>query len=298
MNHNKPVILKDLLEDYPKAKNFIGNYLKSNSVPKVMISETLLVFEALIYKISEQREKQDAVIKVSGYRKTGDFAIEISFEGGLFYSDPQDPSALTPEDRILKAYADKIDFSYRSGRNRITITTRRNPLQSIGLYAACIIAGIAVYTLLRYTASDELQYIVSEKIVFPTEQFFLNAILMVAGPVTFLSMLKHLTDTYIISESRSSARRLHRITITSSIVSIVLAVISSSVFTSLLFSADEMKGNSPRIRTIATNLFIIFVLYILSKGSFFIGRPGISLRTCVVLQAYRRLQVYLHHARL
>ena len=242
MKHNEPVILKNLSEDYPKAKKFIGNYLKSNSVPKVMISETLLVFEALIYKIFEQRENPDAVIKVSGYRKTGDFAIEISFEGGLFYADPQDPSDLTPEDRVLKAYADKIDFSYRSGRNRITITTRRNPLQSISLYAACIIAGIALYTLLRFTASEELQYIVPEKIVFPTEQFFLNAILMVAGPVTFLSMLKHLTDTYIISESRSSARRLHRITITSSIVSIVLAVISSSVFTSLLFADDEMKG--------------------------------------------------------
>ena len=46
----------------------------------------------------------------------------------------------------------------------------------------------------------------------------------------------------LVQHPSSSNPSFVRITITSSIVSIVLAVISSSVFTSLLFADDEMKG--------------------------------------------------------
>ena len=236
------VILNDLNEDYPAARAYIGKMLKENNVSKAMISETLLVFEALCYRIFEQRGNAAESVEVSGFRRMGDSAIEIVFEGAMYDPDPKDPSKMTPEDRVLRAYADKIDYSYRSGLNRITITTKRNHLVSVGIYAISMVLGIAVYTLLHFTASEELQYFVSEKIVFPVENLFLNAALMVGAPVTFLSLVKHLTDTYIISGRESSARRLHRSTITSSIISVVLAVMSSWLVTSLLFSDDPMKG--------------------------------------------------------
>ena len=236
------VEMRDLQEDYPAAKKYVGGQLKENRVSKAMIAETLLVFEALCYRIFEQRQESDGVVYVSGFRRMGDSAIELAYEGSIYIPDPEDPSRLTPEDRILRAYADKIDYSYRSGRNRITITMKRNHLAAVGLYAASMALGIIVYSLLRYTASEQLQYFVAEKLVFPTEHLILNAVLMVGAPVTFLSMLKHLTDTYILAESRSSARRLHRNAINSSIVSVVLAIVSSQLFTSLLFADDDLKG--------------------------------------------------------
>lgn len=236
------VEMKDLQDDYPAAKKYVGTLLKENRVSKAMIAETLLVFEALCYRVFEQRQNPDGVVYVSGFRRMGDSAVEIAFEGGMYAPEPEDPSRPTPEDRILRAYADKIDYSYRSGRNRITITMKRNHLAAVGLYAASIVMGILVYTLLRYMAPEQVQYFVSEKIIFPTEQLLLNAVLMVGAPVTFLSMLKHLTDTYILAESRSNARRLHRNAINSSVVSVVLAIISSQLFTWLLFADDDMKG--------------------------------------------------------
>ena len=73
------VILRDLSEDYPAAKKYIANMLKENSVSRTMISETLLVFEALCYKIFEQRENAGSEVTVSGFRRMGDSAIEIMF---------------------------------------------------------------------------------------------------------------------------------------------------------------------------------------------------------------------------
>ena len=236
------VILRDLSEDYPAAKKYIANMLRENSVSRTMISETLLVFEALCYKIFEQRKNPESEVTVSGFRRMGDSAIEITFVGGRFDPDPQDPSRMTPEDSILRAYADKIDYSYRSGLNRIAITTKRNHLVSVGIYAASLMLGILAYTVLHFAAPEEIQYIVAYKFVFPLERLFLNAILMISAPVTFLSMLKHLTDTYIIAESTSSARKLHRNTINSSLIAVVLAVVVSRVLTQLFFTNTPFSG--------------------------------------------------------
>lgn len=242
MKSKGSVILRDLSEDYPAAKKYIGNMLKENSISGTMISETLLVFEALCYKIFEQKKDPDSEVTISGFRRMGDSSVEITFLGGRFDPDPKDPSRLTPEDSILRAYADKIDYSYRSGRNKIAITTKRNHLVSVGVYAASLLLGIAAYALLHFAGSEELQYMVAFKLVFPLERLFLNVILMISAPVTFLSMLKHLTDTYIIAESTSNARRLHRNTITSSLVSVVLAVMVSRLLTQLFFSGSPFRG--------------------------------------------------------
>jgi Na+/H+-dicarboxylate symporter len=240
------VVLRDLSQDYPEAQAYIENMFRENRVSRTMIAETMLVFEALCFKVFDQRENPDSEVTVSGFRRTGDSSIEVTFVGGRFDPDPEDPSFLTPEDSILKAYADKIDYSYRTGFNKITITAKRNHMVSVALYAASIILGIAFYTLLHFTASEEVQLMVANKFVFPMERLFLNAVLMVAAPVTFLSMLKHLTDTYIIAESNSNAVRLHRNTISSSVISVVLAVVTGWILVQLLFVGGPFSGKYPR----------------------------------------------------
>lgn len=242
MKDKGSVILRDLSEDYPEAHKYVVSMLKGNRSSQTMISETMLVFEALCYKIFEQRENSQSDVKISGFRRMGESAVEITFIGSRFDPEPQDPSWITPEESILRAYADKIDYSYHSGSNRITITTNRNHLEAVGFLAASFLLGIAVYALLYYTASEEVQNLVACKIVFPMEKLFGNLVLMVGAPVTFLSMVKHLTDTYIIAGDNSSARRLHRLTISSSVMAAALAVICSLLLTKLFFSNEPMSG--------------------------------------------------------
>ncbi len=242
MKKRDSIILRDMSKDYPEAKAYIEDMYREHSISKTMISETLIVFEALCYKIFEESERPKGDVMVSGFQRLGDTALEISFMGNRFDPDPVDPTFNTPEDSVLAAYADKIDYSYRSGRNRITITTKRNHMMSVWLYAASIILGILIYTVLHFFAPVNVQYFVAAKMAYPLERLFLNSVVMVGGPVTFLSLLKHLTDTYIIAENQSSARRLHRNTITSSLVSVFLSVVSSWLIASLLFPDDPMHG--------------------------------------------------------
>lgn len=246
MKKDDRVIMNDLAADYPAAKAHIVKLMKRNNVPRVMISETLLVFEALCYKIFEQRENSRNEVSVSGYRRMGASAIEILFEGGRFDPEPEAPSDFSPEDRILSAYADKIDYRYHSGRNKITITTKRNHLSTISIYAASIALGIVLCVLLGNVLPEDIQLFIGAKLIFPLEQLFVNAILMIGAPLTFLSMLKHLTDTYILAGSNSNARKLHLNTITSSILSVILAVASSWLITKLLFADSPISGKYPR----------------------------------------------------
>jgi Na+/H+-dicarboxylate symporter len=73
--------------------------------------------------------------------------------------------------------------------------------------------------------STEVQRTLFNQIIFPFERLFSNAMLMVAAPVTFFSLLKNLTDAYIVAERNSSLRRLQRSTLVSSVVSVMLAIL-------------------------------------------------------------------------
>ena len=67
-------------------------------------------------------------------------------------------------------------------------------------------------------------------------KLFANAMLMVGAPVTFFSLIKNLTDIYIVSEKNSSGRRLQIKTIITSVVSILLAF-GTSLFIAVLLNA-------------------------------------------------------------
>ncbi len=70
--------LKDLSSDYAMAEGYIIKVLKENIVPKAMISETRLVFEALCYNVFEQRTNPKDPIKVSAFRRLGYLAIGLT----------------------------------------------------------------------------------------------------------------------------------------------------------------------------------------------------------------------------
>ena len=55
------VEMHDLSKDYPSASEYVGKLLKENGVSKAMIAETLVIFEALCYRIFEQRQNPTAL---------------------------------------------------------------------------------------------------------------------------------------------------------------------------------------------------------------------------------------------
>ena len=225
----KSVEIRPSAGEYEKGRHFILDRLKESSIPKTMIAETMLVYEALYHNLTGLTDSGDTVLKLNVSSSFGDVRISIGFEGPMF--DPLDDrgDALSPENRILSAYADKIGHSYHSGYNRISISVRRSYRQVMMSCFIAILLGIAAYALLHLAAAEKYDEFLLHEIVFPLEMVFTNAILMIGAPVTFMSLIKNLTDVYILSERDSGIRRIQYSTLSTSVIAVLLAIVSSEI---------------------------------------------------------------------
>lgn len=234
----KSIEIKSGIEDYKQAHRFVGNRLKSAGVPKEMIAETMIVFEALYYNMTEQGAGSDSGISIAIKDNLGDIRIRIGFEGRMFdpFNHREDPNEFTPEDRLLQAYADKIDYSYHSGFNNIRIYVRRNYSRYVAAGLVASIAAILAYYPISINMDTGAQHRLLQTLVVPVETLFRNAILMIGAPVTFLSLIRNLSNTYIMAERNSRVRKLQYTTATTSIISVIMAIFMSLVMLSLFGS--------------------------------------------------------------
>lgn len=238
----KSIDIKADIEGYKQAHSFVGNTLKNSGVAMEMIAETMLVFEALYYNMTEQGAGSDSGISISITDSLGDVRIRIGFEGRMFdpFNHREDPNEFTPEDRLLQAYADKIDYSYHSGFNIIRIYVRRNYSRYVAAGLVATIAAILVYYPISMNMDAAAQHRLLQMLVVPVETLFRNAILMIGAPVTFLSLIRNLSNTYIMAERNSRVRKLQYTTATTSVIAIIMAVFMSLVMLTLFGSQSGL----------------------------------------------------------
>ena len=212
---------------FEEAKKFVEDMLNKDGISGELINETMLVFEALHHNLLEKAGKS-TLLTIAAGASFGDVRITIGFEGPMFdpLDDSEDP--FSPENRILRAYADKLDHSYHSGYNKISISVRRSYRQVMVRCMIAVACGIAVYIPVRFAAGQVNAAHLLETVIFPFETLFSNAILMIGAPVTFLSLIKNLTDVYILSERDSGIRKLQRITLGTSVTAVVLAIAAAA----------------------------------------------------------------------
>ena len=63
--------------------------------------------------------------------------------------------------------------------------------------------------------------------------------LMIGAPVTFLSLMKNLTDTYIVAERNSGVRKIRRRIVISSVIAVLLAVAAALLVAFLIMDPDS-----------------------------------------------------------
>ena len=219
----EPIEIKSA-SDYKRAKTYILDLLCRNKIPKPIISENMLIFEALFHEIIAQKKDEDTAVRILGREHLGIISLSFFFEGELFVPEKTDPAAVSPEKNLLQGYADKIDYSYQSGHNKIRMMIRKSNVSVMLPSVVSIFAAIALWLLLKVLVSEETEQRLFSDFVYPLEMFFGNAMLMIGAPVTFLSLMKNLTDTYIVAERDSGARKLRNRSFLSSLVAVVLAV--------------------------------------------------------------------------
>ena len=212
-----------------EACTFVGEGLKKRRVNDTIASETLKLFEALFHLAVKEVDGDDAAFEVGVVSKLGHTDITMMFPGTRFSLPEADPSD-GPDAKIIEAYSDKVSCSYEAGDNTVEISVSQSArafiLPNLIAAAAAIIVGI----VLNLVLDDPAQQQVAEQFVEPLEKLFTNAVLMVGAPMTLFSLLKNLTDSFIVAGRNSTSRKMFITSLSSSVVAIVVALVAAIVY--------------------------------------------------------------------
>ena len=225
------------IESYETADAFIKQWMTQKRISDRSATETTLLFEALFQDMIEQGYGQDTILTIKAQKTFGEYDITLGFEGESYVpSMKKEKKSISPELRIVQAYSDKVGYRYRSGYNRVSIVVKRNHNSSLMYCLIAIILAMLVATpLIAFVSADKLISL-DENYIGPFIKQFANAMLMIGAPVTFFSLVKNLTDIYILSEKSSSARKLQMKTIITSFIAVILALITGPLIADVLYS--------------------------------------------------------------
>lgn len=214
------------MENFPTADAFIEEWMKQKHIGSKAIAETRLLFETHYYDLIEQGFDQNTMLTIKAQRTFGEYNIKLGFEGKA-YVQSQNNVGSSPEMMIVNAFNDKVGYRYRMGYNSIRIVVKRNYSSSLLYCIIAIILAMLITTPLYMITSVEEMHAFDQSFITPLIKQFENAMLMIGAPVTFFSLIKNLTDNYIISERSASNRRLQIKSIITSVIAILLALVTS-----------------------------------------------------------------------
>ena len=238
----KSITIYNMEEDYPAAADLVEETLQLNRINRVTHTETMMIFEALYHNLQEKLTNSNGTVTLMVKRGLSGLKIIFGFAGGMM--DPvKGDSSFSPETQILETYSDKIDYSYRFGHNKVEIEVSKSVQLMQLIYFASIFAAILAYALIQYSMDTATQHSMRTNIIMPLEQLFANAMIMVAAPVTFFSLLKNRIHAYIASEWNANVRRLYRASTGSSIIAVLLAVGAAMAITRSTKLANNVFSN-------------------------------------------------------
>ena len=242
---NRSIEIPLKAESYETANHFIEQWMKQHRISDKSILETRLLFEAIFQDMIEQGFGPDTILTVKPQKAFGEYNLNLGFEGESYIpSIKKETENISPELRIVQAYSDKVGYRYRLGYNRISIVVKRNYSSSLMYCFIAIVLAMLISTPLHaFMSTDELNSL-DVMYIKPLIKQFANAMLMIGAPVTFFSLIKNLTDIYIISEKSSSARKLQVKTIVTSLIAILLALLTGIVIGIVMNSHHGYLGSS------------------------------------------------------
>lgn len=228
-------------ENLEEALLFFRERLEAEKISNEIVSETMLVVEALFHNLLEQGITPDTTLRLSCRNRLGNMMIKIGFEGKPAYLYSMEDGELSPEDHILQAYEDKISHSYFSGYNAFQISVKRKHLKLLLYCAIAALCAVLVYLPMHFLLPLKERYMFLGSFVLPVDRILGNVFLMIGAPVTFFSLLKNMVNTYLLSSRYSEVRKLRIKSIVTALIITLLAL--GTEF--LLLSPFRMEAEAP-----------------------------------------------------
>ena len=212
------------VKSFSEARAFVEETLDKHHVSTSIAFETMLLFEALFNEVISQIDDEDTKIEISNVNGLGRTEIKMIYAGKRF-SLPEGDVSTDPAAKIIEVFSDKLSSSYRGGDNVIRISANQSARSFIHPNLIAIIAAIILSIVFALTLDEAGHAFVVKEFVAPFQKLFTNAVLMIGAPMTLFSLLKNVTDSFIVSERHSSSRKLFISSMASSLVAIALALI-------------------------------------------------------------------------
>ena len=230
-------------EGFEAALAFVEDVLKRTSVNREIAYETTLVFETVFSAMLRQGLNPSTVVTISLESDLSGTSLNVIYEGKRFTSQ-DDNVDVELENRLLENYADKVSHSYRSGYNTIRISVSKKQRTFLIACGVGTLVALAAYAIISMLVNPVEQADLLENYIFPFEQVFANAILMVGAPATFFSLMKNSSDAVVTSERILNARKLHIKSFATSVFATLLALFLSIMLTQSLW---DLRGHGSLI---------------------------------------------------
>lgn len=217
------LVAKAQPEQFKTVREFLETSLKKYKVPEELVRENCLVFEEVFLRIAKQNSDNIPEITISIQKRTFEVKITVDYYGERFDMDFNAVDQMDLSSVILNRYADKLGRKYRNRHNVIEIIVKRS-YDRIGWW--CLIAtaaAVLIYLLSLMFNANDLLVKVNGAFIYPLEATFGNALVMIAAPVTFFSLVTNITDCYVIADNRTSIGKMAFRIIGSGIIATILA---------------------------------------------------------------------------
>ncbi len=236
MTRNETIKIGADEENLPQARAFVEGAFGKRHVNASIVSEMMSLFEALFRKAVAHVGDGGAELEIGSVSGLGRASVKLTFPGKRFSLFDGDVSS-DSDAKVIESYSDKISCSYQSGYNVVRISVGKSAWSFILPNLVAVIAAVVVGGVLEFALDEAGRQLIAREWVTPLEKLFTNAVLMIGAPMTLFSLLKNVTDSFLVAERHSSSRKLFMTSVASSIVVIALALVMGFAFAQSVLSA-------------------------------------------------------------
>ncbi|MBQ9002513.1 MAG: cation:dicarboxylase symporter family transporter [Eggerthellaceae bacterium] len=236
MANERVIKIHAVEKEYSQARAFVEEFLDARRVKAINASETVSLFEALFHTIILQVGNEETELAIKGVGHLGHTDIDIAFPGERF-SLPEGEASSDSYVETIETLSDKMSSSYEAGYNIIRISAKKSAWAPILPSIIAIVAAVIVSIVLGFALNDAERQMVANEWIAPLQKLFTNAMLMIGAPMTLFSLLKNVTDAFIVADAHSSTRKLFVASVASSLGTIVIALIMGFAFAQSALSA-------------------------------------------------------------
>jgi len=242
MARNTTIKIGANAENLPQARSFVEEALGKRYVNASTASEMTSLFEALFRKVISHIDDGNAELEIGSAKKLGHTDITILFPGKRFALLDGDTST-DSDAKAIETFSDKISCSYQGGYNVVRISVSQSAWAFILPNLIAVVAAVIVGIVLEFTVGEAGRQQIAEEWIAPLEKLFTNAVLMIGAPMTLFSLLKNVTDSFIVAERHSSSRKLFITSMASSVTVIAIALVMGFVVAqSILYASGVTES--------------------------------------------------------